>query len=439
MSAETPAFTPDVLSEVLSALPEPAGYVVALSGGGDSTALLLALHALDPLMPLRAVHVSHGLQPGGAGWAERCRSLCRELGVPLEVAAVEVGDGRGRGLEAAAREARYRALGESLGNGEMLLTGHHRDDQAETLLLQLARGAGLDGASGMAPLRPFGPGWLARPLLETPREALRQWLAGLGREWVEDPDNENLRRGRNFVRHRVIPALEQRWPDVSAVLARDADNLRDARAALESWGRESLASATTAAGAGLRVEALRRLHPSQAREVLRLWLRDAGFPVPGRVQLAELESQALGARADAAPRVSWPRCEVRRYRGVLHAMRPHEAPDNSRVLDWDTRHPLKLPGDLGRLVLEGRDGAGPAWRLVVGFRRGGERIRLPGRGHRTQLKTLLQELGVPPWERDRLPLVFDDGALAAVGDWQLSDEFAARLHAAEARLRWEVA
>lgn len=437
MNGDPKSFCPEILAESLASLPEPFAHVVALSGGGDSTALLLALHELRLDVPLRAIHVCHRLHPDAFAWADRCHALCHELGVPFEAIEVEVAVGA-RGLEAAAREARYEALAGAMAQGDMLLTGHHRDDQAETVLLHLVRGSGLDGLAGMAPCRPFSTGWIARPLLDVPREALRGWLAQQGREWIEDPDNDNRDRGRNYLRHRVMPLLAARWPGAGSVLARGAENLRDARAALDAWAGEALANALTPAGDGLSVAALRRLDGPRRRYLLRAWLAFAGLPMPDRVQLEELMDQAVGGRGDATPRVAWPGCEVRRYRGVLYAMTPLAPPPSDTVLDWDTRHSLALPADLGRLAIEG-PGSRPAWRLRVGFRRGGERIRLPGRGHHTELKSLMQELGVPPWRRDRIPLVYDGDELAAVADWQPSAAFDDRLRAAGARIRWQTA
>lgn len=431
------SFSPEVLSAKLAEWPEPAGYVVALSGGGDSTALLLALHEQRPGPFLRAVHVSHGLHPDAGRWADYCAELCRELDVGLETIEVAVSADAGQGVEAAARNARYAALADRLGPGEMLLTGHHRDDQAETMLLQLMRGTGLEGLAAMAECRHFGPGWLARPLLGVSREALRGWLETRGRGWVDDPDNANPARSRNFVRHRVLPLLASRWPGVSEVLARGADNLRDAQRALDAWSRADLARVLTPGGEGLRLDRLGELDGPRRRQVLRSWLRQAGLPVPDRIQLEELEAQAFEARPDSRPLVSWPGCQVRRHRGVLYASAPLEFPDTATALAWRTRHPLALPAGLGRLALAGREAEPPDWRLTVRFRRGGERILLPGRNHHTDLKTLFQDMAVPPWERARVPLVFDGPDLAAVGDWCVAGPFAERLRAHSVSIRWQ--
>lgn len=426
-------FSPEDLAAKLAGFPEPAGHVVALSGGGDSTALLIALHELQPGVPLRAIHVCHQLQPDAPAWAARCRELCRDLAVPFESTEVEVAGRGGGGLEAAAREARYSALEASLSAGEMLLTGHHRDDQAETVLLQLLRGS---GPHGMAPCRAFGPGWLARPLLHVPRSALRRWLQASGRTWVEDPDNDNPDRDRNFLRHRVMPRLAERWPSAARVLARGAENRRDEASAREAWARADLAAALTPDGSGIDVRALAALDGPRRRLVLRAWLHDRGLPVPARAQLLELESQALNARHDAGPLVAWPGGEVRRHRDLLHASAGLAFPDPAAEWAWVTSAPLELPAGLGSLTLEDARGAAPDWRLTIRFRRGGERIALPGRSHHTDLKTWFQEREVPPWDRARVPLIFRGGELVAVADWCLAGAFARELRDRGASIRW---
>jgi tRNA(Ile)-lysidine synthase len=435
MNGANNSFHPEILAESLASLPDPAGYVVAFSGGGDSTALLLALHEKRPGPPMRAVHVSHGLLPDAGRWADYCAKVCRELGVSLETIEVAVSADDGQGVEAAARDARYAALVDQLEPGEMLLTAHHRDDQAETMLLQLVRGTGLEGLAAMAGCRHFGPGWLARPLLGVPREALRGWLEARGLGWVDDPDNANPARARTFVRDSVLPLMASRWPGVSEVLARGADNLRDAREALDAWARADLARAVTPEGGGLRLDMFHELDGPRRRQVLRCWLREAGLPVPDRVQLEELEAQAFQARQDAQLLVSWPGCQVRRHRDVLYASTDLEFPDTTTALTWQTRHPLALPAGLGWLALEGAEP--PDWTLTVRFRRGGERIRLGTRGHHTDLKTLFQDMAVPPWERARVPLVFDGPELAAVGDWCVAGPFAERLRAHSVSIRWQ--
>jgi len=427
------SFSPADLTAALRQFASCDGFAVAFSGGGDSTALLHAA-ASGGLAP-RAVHVHHALHPDADDWSRHCRSVCDSLGVALSVLRVSVDRESGRGLEGAARAARYEALRRELRPGECLLTAHSLDDQAETLLLQLVRGAGLSGLSGMAVCQAFGPGRLVRPLLAFPRAELREYLAAAGVSWLEDPDNANTERSRVFLRREVIPLLERRWPAASRLMARAARNLQESRGALEALTSRDLAECRAPVGGGLRVSPLGALGTGRRRALLRHWLASVGLPEPSRDHLLELERQALDARADAVVRVTWPGADVSRYRGVLHARRPvRPLPDLDAA--WETGVPLDLPHGLGRLSLEARDGAPPAWSFRVRLRRGGERILLPGREHHTELKQLFQEWGVPPWERERIPLLYEDGALVAVGDLQPSRDLQRRLAARRLRLRW---
>lgn len=429
------SFTAEVLAPRLARLPQGFGYLVAFSGGGDSAALL---HALSRARPgVRAIHVVHGLHPDADRWARHCAALCRRLDVPLETARARVDAGAGKGLEAAARRARYACFAESLREDEILLTAHTRDDQAETVLLRLLRGTGLSGLAGMPRLRRFGPGWLARPLLDVTRAELRGYLERHGESWLEDPDNANIARSRVYLRREILPRLRTHWPAADRVIARAADNLSESASALSEYTERELAELLTPSGEGLQVAPLYSMPEARRRMLLRHWLALRGLPEPSRVSLEELETQLLDSRDDAEPRVAWPGAEVRRYREAIHAFVPAPPPDPEASFEWHTEKPLELPADLGRLRLAGGDRPAPNWRLTVAFRRGGERIRLPDRAHHTELKNLFQQWGVPPWERDRLPLVFENGTLCSVADLQPSHGFRERLEGAGVALRWD--
>lgn len=406
------------------------GLLVALSGGPDSTALLHALAAQPEARArgLRALHVDHGLHAASAEWAAQARATCRQLGVDFELRNVLV-DRRGSGLEAAAREARRRALREVQREGEVVVMAHHAGDQAETLLWRLARGAGPEGLAAMRPLRRFGRGWLARPWLGLPHDAILRYLEQHALRAIADPANADLRHDRNYLRHTVLPALRQRWPHADAALARSADLLAGAARLLRAQARQRLARWRGLDPATLRVEPLAAAAAALRGAVLREWLLDLGLAPPGARALATIEQELLRARRDAAPRVRWPGAELRRHRGWLHAMAPLPAPPRDYALAWDGRAPLRLPGGLGWLRLEGAPLPGPA---RVAPRRGGERIRLAPGGPQRELKHVLQELGVPPWQRARLPLLWRDQTLLAAGDLACDHAF----RAGGARLRW---
>jgi len=406
-------------------LPQAPGdgpVVVAFSGGLDST-VLLHLAAADARLRvrgLRALHVDHGLHPDSTQWAGHCRGQCESLGVPFAANRVQVRPG-GDGLEAAAREARYRAFGKAQAKGEVIALAHHRDDQAETVLLRLLRGAG-DGLAAMRAMRHFGTGWLWRPLLDLPRADLRAYADQHGLHWLEDPSNASDRQDRNFLRQRVLPVLAERWPNASAALARSAALVATQADLLAAEDTRRLAQVRGLDPHSLSVPALLAQPPAWRDRLLRRWLADLGLPPLPTDALATIAAELLPARADARAEFAWSGAVIRRWRDLLHASQPLPPLASDWTADWDGRAALALPtGD--RLQLE--PAAALEAPVQVRGRRGGERIRLAGREHHTELKTLLQSLGVPPWRRARLPLLFAaDGELLAAGDVVISARLA---------------
>ncbi|WP_374603312.1 tRNA lysidine(34) synthetase TilS [Arenimonas sp.] len=420
----------------LPAVPHEGPVLVAFSGGMDSS-VLLHLAAGDPRVRdrgLRAVHVDHGLHPQSAAWAHACTQACSALGVPIEVRHVTVVE-QGEGLEAAARAARHAAFAEVLAPGELLATAHHRDDQAETVLLRLLRGAG-DGLAAMRPLRPFAAGWLWRPLLDLPRETLHAWAREQALHWLEDPSNASDRHDRNFLRHHVLPRLAGRWPQAGQSLARSARLLAEQADLLAGEDSRRLARLQGLDPSTLSLPALLQQSPAWRARLLRAWTTGLGLPpLPGDAP-ARIEAELLASRPDAEARFAWSGAVMHRWRDLLHAG-PETAPlPEDFDASWSGTEPLRLPtGDV--LRLEPALAFDPP--LRVHARQGGERIRLPGRDHHTTLKHALQDLGVPPWERRRLPLLsHPDGRLLAAGDLLLAGDFRDWLAKQDARLRWDV-
>ena len=413
-----------------------APLCVALSGGLDSTALLHALAALAARdgLRLRALHVDHGLQSDSAAWAEACRATCRAAGVALEVIELRLAPSPGESLEAAAREARYAALAARLADGERLLTAHHRDDQLETVLIQLLRGAGVAGLAAMPVRARLGRGWQLRPLLSVDRAELRAYAKKHGLAWHEDPMNEALRFDRGYLRARVLPAIRERWPAAAATVARSAAHLADAQCLLAEM------AAADAAGmldqGRLSLEGLGRLSRERQVNVLRWWLRQEGLKPPPTAMLCSALRGFLAARPDGAPALRWDAGELRRYRGRLYAIT--RQPDTLRAFEGTE---LDLGDRLGRFALvpsrEGGIRGVEKSGASIRFRRGGESLRPHAGRPRKRLKDLCQEAGIVPWMRDRLPLVYVGERLAAVGDLWIDVEFAAEAGAPALKPVWE--
>jgi tRNA(Ile)-lysidine synthase len=421
------------LAELLPRFPD-VHLCVALSGGADSVALLTALAEHRPA-GLRAVHVDHGLHPNAPHWSAHCRALSKHLRVPLIVLRVNVERLRGESLEAQARKARYAALARELRPDEVLLTAHHQDDQLETVLLQLLRGAGVAGLAGMPECMPFADGMLVRPLLGVTHAELETWLRARGIVWIEDDTNADERLDRNYLRRQVLPLVRARWPSAAATASRSARHAAEAKGLLDVLARADVESA--ADGAALSVTRLRALDGPRRRNALRFWIARAGHPLPDAKRLDEIAGAMLKARADANPEVRWNRSVARRHAGRLtlalddRAARAAEGPSGSRHAtaapdaglrwNWRTSPEMALPAAGGRLSLRsearGRldlDALPEA--LTVRTRCGGERLRPQRAGRTRTLKALLQEAKVPAHERGAIPLLFADGKLVAVAN-----------------------
>jgi tRNA(Ile)-lysidine synthase len=435
---------------------KPLRLCVALSGGLDSVALLQLLvewrsrQRASRRVELRAIHIDHQLRAASKDWAKHCRAIARDAGVVCTVVKVQVPKRRGESLEAAARDARYGALGARLRANEWLVTAHHLDDQLETLLLQLMRGAGVAGMAGMASwTREPLPLW--RPLLEVSRAELSSWLQARGGRWVEDDSNLDERFDRNYLRHRIVPLLQARWPSASKTAARTAAHLGEARELLQALA-EIDASRVIEEGV-VQLTALQALDVVRQRNLLRHWITSQGMAMPDAVHLERIRVELPAARSDAQPLVRWQGGEVRRFRQRLYAIAPQEATRQladrepiERNWRWRREPVLELGAGFGRLRwVEDANGEISASRLPsalrVTTRVGGERIRLRARGPNHTVKELLRERGVVPWEREKLPLVFAGDALAMVADLFVAEAFRADSSAdppaRRLRLVWE--
>lgn len=410
-----------VARELRRLVPRGARLTLALSGGVDSIVLLDILAALAPAHPfsLECLHVDHGLSPNAAAWARFARKAARAHGLRCAVTRVNLAPYRALGPEGAARAARYAAFERA--QADFVVLAQHADDQAETVLLQLVRGAGVAGLAGMPRLRGAPEARrpaLLRPLLGVSRAAIERHARERGLAWVEDESNRDMRLARNFVRHRVLPLLTELNPAATANLARSAALLAEALELVRALG------AVDAAGASrdgrLTVAGLAALGPVRARNALRWALGQAGLGVPDSVRLDEIIRQLGAARADAALRIALPGGEVRRYRDAVYLLPAAPGPGNGFRARWPGRAQWPLPELGGVIRLQPARGHGlaralcTAGALEVRTRRGGERFRPDSARPGRPLKALLQEAGVPPWERERMPLLFCGGRLAWV-------------------------
>ncbi len=406
------------LKSVIDALQPYRHFLVAFSGGLDSTVLLHQLacwREQSPDVTLRAIHIHHGLSANADAWVAHCRQVCSGLEVPLEVVRVTLAD-EGLGIEAHAREARYDAFRAALLPGEALVTAQHLDDQCETLLLALKRGSGPAGLSGMSVESAFAGTTLLRPLLNLRREALEQWAAKHQLRWIEDESNGDDAYDRNFLRLRVVPLLTERWSHFAEAAARSAALCGEQEDLLDELLAEELATLTGAQGQ-LAIEPLLKVSDSRRGALLRRWLAGHQAKMPSRAMLERLWREVALARDDANPLVRLGDFEVRRYQQQLWWVPTYER-QNATQLAWaDMTQPLPLPnGDTLRFS-EGADIRAPNADEHVSVRyTASGTLHIVGRSGGRKLKKIWQELGVAPWLRETTPLLFyNETLIAAAG------------------------
>ena len=393
-----------------------ARLALGLSGGLDSVVLLHVLLGLRDQHPfeLRAVHVHHGLSPRADDWADFCAQLCASHAVELNIHRVRVARDDAAGIEAAARRERQRIFAAL--DADFLLTAHQQDDQAETLLLQLLRGAGPKGLAAMAELQRRA-GWRAaqlRPLLGVARCDLLDYAQAQGLAWVDDESNQDTRYRRNALRQQVMPLLAAHFPGSGATLARAAALQADAAELLDDLAR--LDAVEAIAGDRLDCAALAGLSRPRARNLLRHFIERHGHTLPSARRLDEALHQLLDAKNDARVCVRLGQGELWRFRGGAYLVPLAPAP--AAPVRWQGEASLWVPAAGVEVRMKAVIGTGlkravlTASEVALGVRQGGERLRLHAGGPHRSLKNLLQEHAIPPWQRDRLPLLWCDGRLA---------------------------
>jgi len=418
-------------------------FLCAFSGGLDSSVLLHAA-ARIPGIQLRAIHIHHGLHADADKWTRHCEKFCLELNIEVEVIKVEVDKSDGKGTEAAARHARYLAIAKHIREDEILLTAHHLQDQAETLLLRLLRGSGSQGLGAMRELSSAHGFRQLRPLLSVSKTDLQNYANTEKLSWVEDPSNEKTDFDRNYLRHEILPLLEKRWPQAAMNLSRSAGLLAEEHQCLREQSEIFLAEIQSIDRRAISVSGLLQHSKPWRAQILRAWISSLdASPLPVNI-FQEIEQSVMSAKEDASAQVRWADTEIARWRDCLYLSATETGmPEDWQCL-WNGDDSFTMPnGDCWGF--ESRDPSTSIASLVhtafgdnlsVSLRKGGENIRLANRDHHSSVKNCLQELGVPPWERRRLPLLFTAaGECLAVGDVLLSARFEALCQSYDIRFR----
>lgn len=420
---------------------------IGLSGGLDSCVLLHLLAECRQTLPfqLQAHHVHHGLSPNADAWADFCRDVCNKLNIPLTISKVNVNKNSGLGLEAAARETRYRAL--LALDADFICLAHHQDDQAETLLLQLARGAGVKGLAGMAGLNKK----LLRPLLDVSRNALEAYAEQYQLAWIEDESNIDTKFDRNFMRHEVLPKLEKKYPVIRQTISRAAQHMAEADLLLDELAEMDVANCQSNQHGSrqLALQPLAALSAVRIKNALRWWLAQHVCDVPSAAQLQQISQQLLHAKADASVKIKVSAGLIlRRFRGCAYLVEnmPQNAEDDARStfnLVWQGEKMIILP-DQSRLLFSEKQGEGIALqhletkKLMIQYRRGGETIKPEQNRPTRRLNALLQAANVPPWQRERLPLLFIDADLAILPDIAVDVRYQAKTDEMGLQVCWQL-
>jgi len=421
---------PEIMRDKISSFLMGSDQIfVAYSGGLDSHVLLHLLaqiRKVQPKLKLTAIHVNHNLSANAKKWNQHCKKVCKGLRVECVIknvdATIKI---KGHSPEEIARKLRYESFAEILPKNALLLTAHQANDQAETLLLQMFRGAGPKGLAAISTKVKFAKGWLVRPILDFSREELLQYAIEYKLKWIEDESNTNLKFDRNLIRHKLMPAVKKQWPGIIATLNRVSRHCAEASELLEDLAAEDLSKIIGANKKTLNLTSLKELTVIRQHNVLRFWLHSLQLSTPSEAKLNEIIRTIVNSRSDATPQVKWHGAEIRRFQDHLYAMSPLLSHNNKIVLRWDLNKPLKLPNDLGVLQVK----IAPKFKATIAtktftvqFRQGGEKLKLAKRQGTHQLKKLMQEWRVPPWLRDRIPLVYCGAKIVAViGYYSVSD------------------
>ena len=410
---------------------------IAYSGGVDSTVLLHLLSRLRDTVKFQlvALHVNHGIHPHSDEWSVHCANYCESLGIDFRSTRLDLGKLRKRTSESDARTGRYAWFKQQLGENELLLTAHHQDDQAETFLLNLMRGAGARGLAAIQPCSRFASGWLLRPLLAHSRQQIIQYASNHNLTHIDDPSNLDVDYDRNYLRHVVLPSLSERWPAAVQQIHKatkqlsQSRHLLDALAKLDSEACRTEGTGFLSIGCQLNVRQLQNLDRSRQVNLLRYWARQNLKSEPGRIALDEFIDTALFHDKDFAE-LTWSNRCIYRYQDVLYLALTAKNTCALDPVEWDLTKPLILEQAGLKLVPRKVNKSGLSAEKLVGgvtvrFRTGAERIVLPDRAHSSSLKKLFQQHLIPPWERNQLPLIYCQDELAAVVPWLISGRFKA--------------
>ncbi len=418
-SHHSSCLNPQVFVKQLQALTRSKKILIAYSGGLDSHVLLHLASQISQTnnYQIRAMHIHHGLQKVANDWVPHCQNVCDTLNISIEIQYLNLTIEKSKSLEDVARKARYAAFSESLQENEVLLTAHHQNDQAETLLLQLFRGAGVQGLAAMSRITVFGLGKHARPLLNYSRQSLVAYAKENKLDFIEDPSNKDSAFDRNFLRNKIMPELRERWPSIDKTISRSASIQAETKQLLDEYAEQDLLSiqSSPADSDKLTLSKFQNFSSAKQKLLIRYWITVNGFNPPSEKKLKHIFSDVVNAGEDSQPLVEWEGVEIRRYQDKLYIMKPLQDHNIKQVIEWENPQAIlniaSLDYSLTALSVFQYDENSP---ITVRFRQGGEKLYHHKRGVNISLKNFLQESDVPPWLRSRIPLIYSGETLIKV-------------------------
>jgi tRNA(Ile)-lysidine synthase len=418
---------------VISALPSITERIfIAYSGGIDSHVLLHLSASIDEIKSkITAVYVHHGLQQEADAWEKHCQLVCLDLGVTYKCLKVNAQKAIGQSPEEAARDARYHVLKSLLAKNDVLLLAQHREDQMETVLLQLFRGAGVQGLSGMPLIINFGLGVMCRPLLDVSKQDVQNYAERNSLDWIEDPSNKSDTFDRNFLRNQILPKLKQRWPALDKTISRSARHCASNHSVMQDLVQALLANLFDATDNTININQLLELDINKQYLVLRQWFASQNLRMPSENKLKRILTEVITAKVCGNPEVRGTDYCIRKYRNKLYCLTSCLVDKELQEKNWPKEQKLlKLDDGKTLTITERTNGiAKKIWleaQVTIKYRKGSEKIRLPGRkGHHT-LKKLYQEKAIPPWLRHNIPLIYLNDELVAISDYWISADFYSR-------------
>ena len=387
--------------------PVNTGFLIAYSGGADSSALLHLFSKPKELKEkVRAIHINHGLNPKADLWQRHCKKTCDDLGVHFKSIELNLEDAS----ENSCRVARYQHFQAELNKKEILLTAHHNQDQAETVLMKLVRGSGIKGLAGIEKIKPFANGWIARPFLTFSPESLKQYLKKNDQTWIDDDSNQNNQYRRNHVRNIILPELQHHWPKAINNITRTAENLQNTSELLKFY--------TQYENSSLPVSKLIELPAKLRASLLYQWLTEKKLPLPSESAIQQITNDFIDAAADKSPMFENEYYQLHRWKSEIYCIKKAISISNNIEYRWDSSESLILPNGIGELIYHGDERQD----FVVKFNQTGQKLKLPNQQITKSVKKLFQTHSIPIWERKRVPYIYCNQELVSIGySWSNSE------------------